>query len=135
MLRVVTDSHVPPVVAKAARKLAPLEITALRDWHGGLYLHESDWRLLALAWEERVTLVTYDLNTFPLVVKERLETGFVACRRHLRVGALPAERYRRDRAWVGEALAGRKGLGLDKSHSISGLTVACSQVVSAWCKP
>jgi hypothetical protein len=75
MLSTVTDSHVPPAVAKAARKLAPLKITALRDWHGGLYLHESDWRLLALAWEEHVTLVTYDLNTFPLVVKERLETG------------------------------------------------------------
>lgn len=38
-------------------------------------MHESDQRLLALAWEERVTLVTYDVNTFPLVVKERLEAG------------------------------------------------------------
>src|SRR5436309_15762550 len=75
MLRLVTDSHVPPAVAKAAHKLATLEIAALRDWHGGLYLNESDPRLLALAWEERVTLVTYDLNTFPLTVKERLETG------------------------------------------------------------
>jgi hypothetical protein len=75
MLRLVTDSHVPPAVAKAARKLAPLDIVPLRDWHGGLYLHEADARLLALAWDERVTLVTYDLNTFPLTVKERLEAG------------------------------------------------------------
>lgn len=75
MWRIVTDSHVPPAVAKAARKVAPLDITALRDWRDGRYLHESDRRLLAVAWEARVTLVTYDVNTFPLVVKERLETG------------------------------------------------------------
>ena len=75
MLRLVTDSHVPPAVAEAARKLAALEITALRDWHSGLYLHESDPRLLAVAWEDLVTLVTYDVNTFPLTVKERLEAG------------------------------------------------------------
>lgn len=76
MLRFVTDSHVPPAIAKAARKLASLEIAPLRDWRGGLYLHESDERLLVLAWEARVTLVTYDVNTFPLVVKERLESGY-----------------------------------------------------------
>ena len=75
MLRLVTDSHVPPAVAKAARKLAPLNIVPLRDWHGGKHLHEPDPRLLALAWEDRVTLVTYDVNTFPLAVKERLEAG------------------------------------------------------------
>jgi hypothetical protein len=75
MLRLVTDSHVPPAVAKAARKLARLEVTPLRDWHGGLHLHETDPRLLALAWQERATLVTYDVNTFPLTVKERLESG------------------------------------------------------------
>ena len=75
MLRLVSDSHVPPAVAKAARKLAALEITGLRDWHGGLHLNESDARLLAVAWADRITLVTYDVNTFPLTVKERLEAG------------------------------------------------------------
>jgi hypothetical protein len=75
MLRLVMDSHVPPGVARAARKLAPLEISSLRDWHGGGYLHESDARLLALAWEERTSLITYDVNTFPLAVKERIEAG------------------------------------------------------------
>jgi hypothetical protein len=73
MLRLLTDSHVPPAVAKSARRLAALDIIPLRDWHGGLYLHESDARLLALAWDERRTLVTYDVNSFPLAVKERLE--------------------------------------------------------------
>src|SRR5437868_9502846 len=75
MLRLLTDSHVPPDIANAARKLAPLHITPLRDWHGGQHLHESDARLLALSWEERVTLVTYDVNTFPFTVKQRLEAG------------------------------------------------------------
>lgn len=75
MLRIVTDSHVAPAVTKAARRLASLNIVPLRDWHGGVYLHESDPRLLALAWEERITLMTCDVNTFPLFVKQRLEAG------------------------------------------------------------
>jgi len=75
MLRLLTDAHVPLAVAKTARKAILSNITALCDWHGGRYLDESDTRLLALAWEERVTIVTYDLNTFPLVVRDRLETG------------------------------------------------------------
>jgi hypothetical protein len=75
MLRLVTDAHVPLAVAKTARKLADLDIRPLQDWHGGRYLDESDRRLLVLAWEERVTLVTYDVNTFPLTVRDRLEAG------------------------------------------------------------
>jgi len=75
MLRVVTDCHVPPSVAQAARRLDTIEITPLRDWQGGVHLHESDARLLALAWAERVTLMTYDLNSFPFTVKERMEAG------------------------------------------------------------
>jgi len=75
MLSLILDSHVPPAIAKAARKTAGLSVIPLRDWHGGVYLHESDARLLALAWEARLTSVTYDVNTFPLVVKKRLESG------------------------------------------------------------
>jgi hypothetical protein len=75
MLRLLTDSHVPPAIAAAARRQGRLEITPLRDWHGGIYLHEQDPKLLALAWQERMTIVTYDVNTFPLHVKARLEIG------------------------------------------------------------
>ena len=75
MLRLVTDSHIPPAVARTARKFVPRDIMPLRDWHAGIYLHESDERSLALAWDDRVTLITYDVNTFPLAVKERLEAG------------------------------------------------------------
>jgi len=45
----------------------------LRDWHGGQHLQEADPRLLSLAWEQQIAIVTYDVNTFPLFVKERLE--------------------------------------------------------------
>lgn len=75
MLRLLTDSHVPPGIARAARKLARLEIVPLREWHGGACLHEEDPRLLALAWDERFSIVTYDVHTFPLHVKARLELG------------------------------------------------------------
>ena|ERR1041385_5280068 len=75
MLQIVTDSHIPLAVTTAARKLAAIKITPLRDWHGGIYLHDADPRLLALAWEERITIATYDVNSFPLFVKSRLEAG------------------------------------------------------------
>ena len=75
MLRLVLDSHVPPAVAKATRKLAALDVVPLSDWHREVYLHEPDARLLALAWDDQTTVVTYDVNTFPLTVKERLESG------------------------------------------------------------
>ena len=42
MLRFLTDSHVPPAVCDAFRKICPGQIVSLRDWHGGLYLHEND---------------------------------------------------------------------------------------------
>jgi len=76
MLRFLTDSHVPPAVCDAFRKICPGQIVSLRDWHGGGYLHELDPKLLQLAWEEGLTIVTYDVNTFPLHVKTRLENGF-----------------------------------------------------------
>lgn len=75
MLRFLTDSHVPPAVAIAARKLARLQVIPLREWRNGIHLHEQDPRLLQLAWEEKITIVTYDVNTFPLHVKTRLESG------------------------------------------------------------
>ena len=75
MLRFLTDSHVPPGVAIAARKLASAQIIPLREWHGGIHLHEEDPRLLQLASDEKLTIVTYDVNTFPLHVKRRIEMG------------------------------------------------------------
>lgn len=75
MLRLLSDTHVPPTVAKTAVKLAAVDIIPLRDWHSGIYLHETDARLLALAWDARRAIITYDVNTFPLTVKERLEEG------------------------------------------------------------
>ena len=75
MLRLLTDSHVPPKVAEAVRRMVPAEIIPLREWHGGNYLHQEDQVLLEIAWQEKLTIVTYDVNTFPLHVKARLERG------------------------------------------------------------
>jgi hypothetical protein len=41
MLRFLTDSHVPPAISRAVRKLADLQIVPLREWHGGIHLHEE----------------------------------------------------------------------------------------------
>jgi len=75
MLRILTDSHVPPDIALAVRKIVPLSLTPLREWHVGNYLHAEDPQLLQLAWEERLTILIYDVNSFPLHVKDRIESG------------------------------------------------------------
>jgi hypothetical protein len=75
MLRFLTDSHVPPHIAKAAARLAAVEVIPLREWHGGLYLHEIDPKIIERAWDEGLTILTYDVNTFPLHIKARLENG------------------------------------------------------------
>jgi len=76
MLRFLSDSHVPLAICDAFRKMSAGQIVSLRDWQGGVHLHELDPKLIELAWEERLTIVTYDVNTFPLHVKARLENGF-----------------------------------------------------------
>lgn len=75
MLRLLTDSHLSPEIALAARKLASLNITPLRDWKNGINLHKKDSELLFLAAEEELTIVTFDVNTFPLGIKAHLESG------------------------------------------------------------
>jgi hypothetical protein len=76
-------------------------ITALRDWHGGRYLEETDPRLLTLAWEERMTIVTYDLNTFPFAVRDRLESGLD----HAGMVYVPARYPQNDVGRIARALA------------------------------
>jgi hypothetical protein len=64
-----------PLLPRLLRGLGSFTIIPLREWLGGIYLQEEDPKLLALAWKEQLTIVTYDVNTFPLHVKARQEIG------------------------------------------------------------
>jgi len=73
-LRLLLDEHVAPQVADAARRLrANLDVTPMRDWRGGSCLGLEDDILLAVALEDGLTLVTWDLRTVvPLLVRMAL---------------------------------------------------------------
>lgn len=101
MLRLLTDSHVPPAVSVAARKLTSLQILSLREWHEGRHLHETDPILLSLACDESLTIVTYDIRTFPLHVKARLESGLD----HTGIIYVPASFRQNDVGRIAKALA------------------------------
>ena len=125
MLRLLTDSHVPPKVAEAVRRMVPAEIIPLREWHGGNYLHQEDQVLLEIAWQEKLTIVTYDVNTFPLHVKARLERGGCTRGSDLWNPAASAKPGRSDRPQRGRNLAKTWRGRLDEPdwfHRLKGLS-------------
>ena len=69
MLAFLTDAHISPDVAAQIQARRPeVVIHTLREWQGGALLQEEDDVILAAAWEERLTLVTYDQRTIaPLI--------------------------------------------------------------------
>ncbi|MEK7705339.1 MAG: hypothetical protein AAB426_10300 [Myxococcota bacterium] len=70
MLRLLTDEHISPAVAAAARGIcAEMEIISLRDWQHGHLLSASDEALLHEARNASLTLVTYDLRTIPVLLR------------------------------------------------------------------
>jgi hypothetical protein len=75
MLRVLIDSHLPAAITQAVRKASSLSITHLRDWHGGSRLNQPDTQLLQLAFDERLTILTHDIRTFPVAVKNLFKQG------------------------------------------------------------
>src|SRR5664279_5433470 len=79
MLRLLLDEHVSPKVAEGLRRRAPsMVVHALANWEGGNFLGQDDSACLMEAARQRLTLVTYDRRTIPLLLKTREESG----RRH-----------------------------------------------------
>ena len=70
MLHFLTDEHVSPAVADAARRRCPrIQITPLRDWQHGHLLASTDELLLQEAHRHGLTLVTFDLRTLPPLLR------------------------------------------------------------------
>jgi ABC-type transporter Mla MlaB component len=70
MLRLLTDEHVSPAVAEAARRACPgIRITAIREWQHGHLLGAPDDTVLHEAHHDGLTLVTFDLRTIPPLLR------------------------------------------------------------------
>jgi hypothetical protein len=76
MLRLLLDEHISPAVARELRAKHPkLFVLGLMEWENGIHLGSSDEELLQKAAEQRLTLVTYDLRTIPILLKTLVESG------------------------------------------------------------
>jgi len=73
VLRLLLDENISPTIAVQLRvKCAGIEVLSLKEWG---YLGESDEVILTNAYEEGLTLVTYDLSTIPPLLKSWSEEG------------------------------------------------------------
>jgi hypothetical protein len=65
------DEHISRRVAQQIRLARPdIEIVSVQDWEGGTWMTAIDEVLLSAARGQRLTLVTYDQSTIPLLLKE-----------------------------------------------------------------
>lgn len=76
MLHLLTDEQIDPDVAAAARKRCRgIQITALFDWLDGHFIGASDDEVLREAARQSMTLVSFDLETIPLLLRAWGERG------------------------------------------------------------
>ena len=76
MLKLLLDEHVSPDVADGLRKRHPsLVVHSMAEWENGDFLGQEDSACLLAAAMQRLTLVTYDRRTIPLLLKTWAEEG------------------------------------------------------------
>lgn len=75
MLAILTDAHISPRVAVQIKAKHPeISIHNLQEWRGGKLLDAEDEMILSTAWQDGLTLVTYDQSTItPLITRWALE--------------------------------------------------------------
>ncbi len=74
MLRLLTDEHISPAVARqASGRCRGLRIVAMREWERGHFLGADDETVLEEAREQGLTLVTFDLRTVPPLLRRWAE--------------------------------------------------------------
>ena len=70
------DEHLSPEIVPIARALnARLTVLSLHGWRDGLLIGQSDERILREAAREKMTLVTFDVNTIPPLLQEMAQAG------------------------------------------------------------
>jgi hypothetical protein len=76
MLRLLLDEHISPAVAAGLRRRNPsLTVYAMTEWEEGSFLGMDDSACLLEAAAQKLTLVTYDRRTIPLLLKDWAEEG------------------------------------------------------------
>lgn len=76
MLALLLDENIAPRVADQVLGRRPhARILSIHGWQAGAFLQADDETILAAAQRECLTLVTFDLSTIPLVLKDWAEQG------------------------------------------------------------
>jgi hypothetical protein len=76
MLKLLLDEHISPGVAIGLRRrVRPLAIRSMQEWERGNFLGQDDDACLKTAASQKLTLVTYDRRTIPLLLKTGAEEG------------------------------------------------------------
>jgi hypothetical protein len=76
MLRLLTDEHISPAVARqGSARCRGIRIVATREWEQGHLLSATDEVVLQKAHEQKLTLVTFDLRTIPPLLRLWAEQG------------------------------------------------------------
>lgn len=74
------DENLSPVIADIAVKKCPnIKISSLCYWKGVLLRSQSDEVILRTATIEKLTLVTCDIKTIPMLLKQFAESGQPHC--------------------------------------------------------
>ena len=70
MLNLLLDEHISPDVAMGLRRrVRLLAIRSMQEWEHGNFLGQDDDACLKAAASQKLTLVTYDRRTIPLLLK------------------------------------------------------------------
>ena len=76
MLKLLLDEHISPKVAYGLRRRnASLVVRFVAEWEKGEFLGRDDAACLQMAASQRLTLVSYDRRTIPLLLKVWAEEG------------------------------------------------------------
>src|SRR4051812_6250811 len=74
LMQLVLDAHFSQSVSRPLRSLG-IDVVTLDEWHGGSRRDWPDEMILAAAYIEGRTWVTYDINSVPDLLRERAEAG------------------------------------------------------------
>jgi predicted nuclease of predicted toxin-antitoxin system len=71
VLRYLLDEQLSPEIARQLRlRSQTIPAYSVHDWHEGKFRGRPDSEILEAAHEDRLTLVTYDLQTIPSLLRE-----------------------------------------------------------------